>query len=92
MNETRQEMPQPERPPKIKVRELELPLDPSITILDVEIDGDSSSWRETLPNADALHWFLRGVQAGANMYGGKMPMLPLERERVSVKLAEEDDD
>ena len=60
----------------IKVVRYEVHLDPSVEILHVEINDSRSTWMETVPSDENLHWFLRGVQAGAAMFAHKHVSLP----------------
>ena len=60
----------------IEVKRFELLTDPSIEIFAVEIGDDKSVWKETIPTEEAMRWFFRGLQAGANMFGGKHIFLP----------------
>ena len=65
-----------EKEPEIKVTRYEVRLDPTVEVLSVDITDEKSSWKETVPSDENLHWFLRGVQAGASMFGGKHVNLP----------------
>lgn len=59
----------PEKNVSIGIDKLEVPTDPKIAVFHVEINNGKSVWLETLSSEEALRNFLRGVSAGAAMFG-----------------------
>lgn len=74
--------------PKIIIERIELDLDPSIEIFSVAIEDNHTTWKETVPTEENLHWFLRGVRAGASEYGKTHvtpPEIPRNAKRVRIR-------
>jgi hypothetical protein len=57
--------------PKIKIKRRHLRLDPSIDVFSVSISDKKGVWLETVPTEETLHWFLRGIKAGAECFGNE---------------------
>lgn len=60
----------------IKIKKIEIPLDPPINVFAVEIEGEGNIWKESISSEESLRWFLRGISAGASMYGDTYITLP----------------
>jgi hypothetical protein len=60
-----------------KIERHEVDLDPPINVLHVELSKGDGCWPETLPDETHLKTFLRGVSAGACLFG-EMIFLPPE--------------
>ncbi len=72
---------------KIKITKYEIPLDPHIDVFNVEIGDKKSTRMETIPSEENLRWFLRGIQAGAQMYGEKyVPLVEIPRNAVPLEI------
>ncbi len=52
-----------------KIERHEVDLDPSVNVLHVELSKGDSCWPETFPDEAHLKAFLRGVSAGASLFG-----------------------
>lgn len=74
---------------QILVKRIKIPTDPSIEVFSVEVRDEKSSWMETVPTEETLHWFLRGIQAGASMFAKEYVSLP-EVPKHSVLLNNKD--
>lgn len=84
----------PRKPPgqedgiSITLKRYELPIDPDVHVFLVVIESNEGKWTETLPTEEGLRLFLKGMQAGAFMYGNKhaaVPEIPVNAEQFPTE-------
>ncbi|TAL49438.1 hypothetical protein EPN83_00830 [Patescibacteria group bacterium] len=80
----------------IVIRRYEIPLIPRTSVFHVSVEMKGGVWEETIPTEDNLHWFPRGVQAGAFPAHVSLPEIPRNAESLPRHLLptgnDEDDD
>ena len=57
----------------VTIQHVNVPTDPPLTVVQVDLEGPIGTWRESFPTAGHCDAFVRGLMAASSLLGKELP-------------------